>query len=129
MTEKTALIEGRYNAQVKSSTIFSRSVLPEISLTYPTRKLHNSSCRLIHSTQQFFSTLVCFPHVGPKFTYEFGYSTYIMFLARLTEWLIEYNFNRPHQSPGYLAPVEYIERELAKIHSLVLPMWSASTSY
>jgi len=48
---------------------------------------------------------------------------------RLTEWLIEYNFNRPHQSLGYLAPVEYIEKELAKIHSPVLPMWSASTSY
>ena len=45
----------------------------------------------------------------------------------LTEWLIEYNFNRPHQSLGYLAPVEYIERELAKIRSPVLPMWSAST--
>jgi len=47
----------------------------------------------------------------------------------LTEWLIEYNFNRPHQSLGYLAPVEYIERELAKIRSPVLPMWSASTGY
>jgi len=46
---------------------------------------------------------------------------------RLTEWLVEYNFNRPHQSLGYLAPVEYIERELAKIRSPVLPMWSAST--
>jgi len=46
---------------------------------------------------------------------------------RLTEWLIEYNFNRPHQSLAYLAPVEYIEKELAKIHSPVLPMWSAST--
>jgi len=45
----------------------------------------------------------------------------------LTEWLIQYNFNRPHQSFGYLAPVEYIERELAKIRSPVLPMWSAST--
>ena len=46
---------------------------------------------------------------------------------RLTEWLVEYNFNRPHQSLAYLTPVEYIERELAKIHSPVLPMWSAST--
>ena len=46
----------------------------------------------------------------------------------LTEWLIEYNFNRPHQSLGYLAPVEYVERELAKIHSPVLPMWSARTA-
>jgi putative transposase len=25
----------------------------------------------------------------------------------LTEWLIEYNFNCPHQATGYLAPVEY----------------------
>lgn len=46
---------------------------------------------------------------------------------RLTEWLIEYNFNRPHQSLAYLAPVEYIEKELAKIRSPVLSMWSAST--
>jgi putative transposase len=45
----------------------------------------------------------------------------------LTEWLIEYNFNRPHQSLAYLTPVEYIEKELAKIRSPVLPMWSAST--
>jgi len=46
---------------------------------------------------------------------------------RLTEWLIEYNFNRPHQALAYLTPVEYIEKELAKIRSPVLPMWSAST--
>ncbi len=46
---------------------------------------------------------------------------------RLTEWLIEYNFNRPHQSLDYLTPIEYIEKELAKIRSPVLPMWSAST--
>jgi transposase InsO family protein len=48
---------------------------------------------------------------------------------RLTEWLVEYNFNRPHQSLAYLSPVEYIEKELAKIRSPVLPMWSASTRY
>ena len=48
---------------------------------------------------------------------------------RLTEWLIEYNFNRPHQSLDYLSPIEYIEKQLAKIHSPVLPMWSASTNY
>jgi len=46
---------------------------------------------------------------------------------RLTEWLVEYNFNRPHQSLAYLSPVEYIEKELAKISGQVLPMWSAST--
>ena len=46
---------------------------------------------------------------------------------RLTEWLIEYNFNRPHQSLTYVNPIEYIEKELAKIRSPVLAMWSAST--
>jgi len=46
---------------------------------------------------------------------------------RLTEWLIEYNFNRPHQSLAYLTPLEYIEKQIAKIHSPVLPMWSART--
>jgi transposase InsO family protein len=46
---------------------------------------------------------------------------------RLTEWLIEYNFHRPHQSLAYLTPIGYIEKGLAKIHSPVLPMWSAST--
>ena len=51
------------------------------------------------------------------------------FNPQLTEWLIEYNVNRPHQSPGYLSPMEYIERKLAKINSLVLPMWSATTRY
>lgn len=50
------------------------------------------------------------------------------FNPRLTEWLVEYNFSRPHQSLGYLTPMEYIERELAKIRSPVLPMWSASTT-
>ena len=49
------------------------------------------------------------------------------FNPRLTEWLVEYNFNRPHQSLAYLTPVEYIGREFAKIHSPLLPMWSAST--
>ena len=49
------------------------------------------------------------------------------FNPRLTEWLIEYSFNRPHQSLGYLTPIEYIEKELAKIYSPVSPMWSAST--
>jgi transposase InsO family protein len=41
---------------------------------------------------------------------------------RLTEWLVEYNFNRPHQSFGYLAPIEYIEKEIAKTCSPVLLM-------
>lgn len=45
----------------------------------------------------------------------------------LTDWLIEYNFNRPHQTLDYLTPMEYIDKELKKIRSSVLPMWSART--
>jgi hypothetical protein len=33
------------------------------------------------------------------------------------------------ESLGYLAPVEYIGRELVKIHNLLLPMWSATTQF
>jgi transposase InsO family protein len=48
---------------------------------------------------------------------------------RLIEWLIEYNFNRPHHSLPYVTNIGYIEEELTKIRSPVLPMWSASTSH
>ena len=44
------------------------------------------------------------------------------FNVNLTEWLIEYNFNRPHQSLDYLTPIEYIEK-----HRDVLPMCPATT--
>jgi hypothetical protein len=40
---------------------------------------------------------------------------------------IEYNFNRPRQSFDYLAPGVYIEKEVTKIRSPVLPVWSAGT--
>jgi len=46
---------------------------------------------------------------------------------RLTEWLIEYNFYRPHQTLDYLTPIQYIEKALAKMRSPVLPMYSAIT--
>lgn len=51
------------------------------------------------------------------------------FNPRLTEWLIEYNFNRPHETLDYLTPIEYTESELVRIRnpSKVLPMWSART--
>ena len=45
-----------------------------------------------------------------------------VFNPLLTEWLIEYNFNRPHQSLGYVSPVELLE-----MHKKVLPMWSSHT--
>ena len=45
-----------------------------------------------------------------------------LFNKRLTEWLIEYNFGRPHQSLDYLTPAEFVQK-----YSKVLPMWSSST--
>ena len=45
-----------------------------------------------------------------------------VFNRKLTEWLIEYNFERPHQSLDYLAPIEFIQK-----YSKVLPMWSSNT--
>jgi hypothetical protein len=39
---------------------------------------------------------------------------------------IEYNFNRLRQSFDYLAPGVYIEEEVTKIRSPVLPVWSAA---
>jgi len=45
-----------------------------------------------------------------------------VFNQRLTEWLVEYNFGRPHQSLDYLAPAEFVQK-----YSKVLPMWSSST--
>jgi len=44
-----------------------------------------------------------------------------------TFWLIQYNSNRPHQWLGYLAPTEHVEKELVRICSSVLPMWSTIT--
>ena len=47
----------------------------------------------------------------------------------VTEWSVQYNLKRPHQSLGYLGPIEHIEKELVKTCCLVLPMWSARTRY
>ena len=41
----------------------------------------------------------------------------------LTNWLIEYNFERPHQTLDYQTPVEYA----CQYYSKVLPMTPAST--
>ena len=41
----------------------------------------------------------------------------------LTEWLVEYNSIRPHQTLDYLTPIEYAHHNYFK----VLPMWPAST--
>ena len=44
------------------------------------------------------------------------------FNKRLTEWLIEYNFRRPHQALGYEVPVEYHYK-----NQKVSPMYPSST--
>lgn len=44
------------------------------------------------------------------------------FNPRLTEWLVEYNFRRPHQTLGYLPPINYEARYLK-----VLPRYPSST--
>lgn len=42
----------------------------------------------------------------------------------LTDWLVEYNSVRPHESLDYLTPIEYAQQHYFK----VLPMWSAGTT-
>lgn len=45
-----------------------------------------------------------------------------LFNKRLTDWLIEYNFKRPHQALGYEVPVEYHYK-----YQKVSPMYPSST--
>lgn len=45
------------------------------------------------------------------------------FNRNLTEWLVEYNFRRPHQSLGYIAPINFQVK-----HLKLLPMYPSSTS-
>jgi transposase InsO family protein len=47
------------------------------------------------------------------------------FNHRLTEWLIEYNFTRPHQALGYSTPINFIYK---RSPNLVLPMSPSSTA-
>lgn len=46
----------------------------------------------------------------------------VLFNRRLTEWLIEYNFKRPHQTLGYMSPINFSY----KYHK-VLPMYPSNT--
>ena len=52
------------------------------------------------------------------------------FNESLTDWLIEYNFVRPHETLDYLTPMEYIEKyqnRLAEKQTKLLPMCPAWT--
>lgn len=42
-----------------------------------------------------------------------------LFNQKLKEWIIEFNFQRPHQSLGYLTPIEFVsgKRGLSKMYS------------
>ena len=44
------------------------------------------------------------------------------FNSRMTEWLIEYNFRRPHQALDYISPINFQVK-----HLKVLPMYPSST--
>jgi transposase InsO family protein len=44
------------------------------------------------------------------------------FNRNLTEWLVEYNFKRPHQTPGYVPPINFEAKYLR-----VLPTYPSST--
>jgi transposase InsO family protein len=46
----------------------------------------------------------------------------VEFNRRLTEWLVEYNFHRPHQTLGYMSPINFIYK-----HERLLPMYPSST--
>ena len=47
-----------------------------------------------------------------------------IFNRNLTDWLIEYNFNRPHQTLNYLTPIEFTQK-----YSRVSKMYSSNTSF
>lgn len=46
------------------------------------------------------------------------------FNHNLTEWLLEYNFHRPHQSLNYITPIQFTNK-----YFKVLPMYPSSTTY
>ena len=47
----------------------------------------------------------------------------VVFNRRLTEWLVEYNFQRPHQALNYQTPIQVTHK------GKVLPMYPAYTDY
>src|SRR3990167_5414504 len=50
------------------------------------------------------------------------------FNQALTDWLIEYNFHRPHQTLDYFTPLEYLDNYYLKTQQ-VSPSYSSLTNY
>ena len=51
-----------------------------------------------------------------------------IFNGLLTDWLVEYNFNRPHRSLDMLTPMEFIEmKKQQNLNKKVLPMYPTHT--
>ena len=70
--------------------------------------------------------------VNETFKYEWLYNCNLPtdcdeFNKSVTDWLVEYNFNRPHQTFDYLTPMEYIANYNENLKQKVLPMCPAST--
>jgi len=52
-------------------------------------------------------------HVDEEFLQMGNYIDDVDVLNRyLTDWLVEYNFNRPHQSLEYATPIEFLTKKL-----------------
>ena len=89
-------------AQLKVSHYFSRVRTPQ----------DNSECERFNRTlQEEFIAL-------GNMTEDIN-----IFNRNLTNWLIEYNFNRPHQTLDYLTPIEFTQK-----YAKVSKMYSSSTA-
>jgi transposase InsO family protein len=53
-----------------------------------------------------------------------AYDDPAVFNRWLTDWLVEYNAHRPHQSLGYVTPMSFIQA-----HAKVTPRWSSTTTH
>jgi putative transposase len=59
--------------------------------------------------------------IDPYFTDDFN--------NQLTDWLIEYNFHRPHQTLDYQTPLQYLDNYYTRTQQQVSPRYSSLTVY
>ncbi|MBI3486248.1 DDE-type integrase/transposase/recombinase [Candidatus Daviesbacteria bacterium] len=57
--------------------------------------------------------------IDPYYTIDFN--------QKLTDWLIEYNSHRPHQTLDYQTPLQYLDNYYLQTQQQVLPIYSSST--